>query len=300
MSVTLSIVMPVFNEQATLAEAIQRLLDVEYPCPTELIIVNDGSRDGTAAILDSLVRRDGRRIRVFEHVVNMGKGAAVRTGVDEAQGTHLIVLDGDLEYDPADIVQMLHPVLAGKADHVFGARVRGMNTCFRSFRFAVGGRFTTLVTNIAYDACLTDMHTCLKLVPVSHFRALSLNEDGFGLDTEVTVRLLRAGVRPFEVPVSYHGRSVADGKKISWRDGLRCLSIVAKVRVARAPQVLPAARADAAVLRLLNADASAPDTAVVELQVVPDEVRIPPLGAGLRTDAAVDPADDQISVLPAG
>jgi glycosyltransferase involved in cell wall biosynthesis len=299
MSVTLSVVMPVFNEQATISDAISRLLDVEYPCATELVVVNDGSSDGTAAILEEICR-DGRQIRVFEHVLNLGKGAAVRTGVDNAQGTHVIVLDSDLEYDPSDIVQMLGPVLAGRTDHVFGARVRGVNTCFRSFHYAMGARFTTLVTNVAYDACLTDMHTCLKLLPVSHFRALPLIEDGFGLDTEVTVRLLRAGVRPFEVPVSYHGRSREDGKKITWRDGVRCLSIVAKVRLARAPEALPAARADASVLRLIDGATSAPDVAVVELAVVPDEVRIPPLGAGERTDVAADPTPDQISALPAG
>jgi len=147
-------------------------------------------------------------------------------------------LDADLEYSPTDIPLMLEPVLDGRADHVFGTRVFGLNTRYPSFRFAMGGRALTFAANVLYDSCLTDMHTCLKLVPVEDFRVLTLTEDGFGLDTELTARLIRGGVRPYEVPVSYNGRTVADGKKIAWRDGVRCLSILAKVRAERQPQAL--------------------------------------------------------------
>jgi glycosyltransferase involved in cell wall biosynthesis len=203
-----------------------------------LIVVNDGSSDGTAELLRS--RLDRERIRLLEHQTNLGKGAAVRTGVAQARGSHVLVLDADLEYAPTDIPALLGPVLGGLAHHVYGARVMGMNVRFPSFRYALGGRATTLVANVLYDSCLTDMHTCLKLLPVAHFRSLRLREDGFGLDTELTARLLRGGVRPYEVPISYAGRDHAAGKKISWRDGLKCVAVLARVRFELRPQPLAA------------------------------------------------------------
>ena len=225
----LSIVMPVYNEALTIAQAIEQVLAVDYPCPVEVIVVDDGSVDATPELL----KRHQDRIRLLRHGRNQGKGAAVRTGVAHAVGSHVLVLDADLEYSPQDIPALMAPIVAGQADHVFGARVFGLNTSFHSFRFAMGGRATTLAANVLFDSCLTDLHTCLKLLPVEHFRALMLLEDGFGLDTELTARLLRAGVRPFEVPISYRGRSVADGKKLTWRDGIRCLKLLLRVRVER-------------------------------------------------------------------
>jgi dolichol-phosphate hexosyltransferase len=230
----LSIVMPVYNESATVVTAIERVLSVDYPCPVELIVVDDGSSDSTPLLLEDLV---GRGVRVVHHERNLGKGAAVRTGVKLASGTHLIILDADLEYSPADIPALLSPVVAGAADHVFGCRVFGMHTQFQSFRFAIGGRLLTLAANVLFDSCLTDMHTCLKLLPLSDFRSLPLSQDGFGLDTELTARLLRSGVRPYEVPVTYHGRRFEQGKKISWRDGFACLGILIKVRAQRRPSL---------------------------------------------------------------
>ncbi|MET1071678.1 MAG: glycosyltransferase family 2 protein, partial [Umezawaea sp.] len=191
-------------------------------------VVDDGSRDGTASILDGLT---GWGMSVVRHPRNRGKGAAVRSGVAAAAGSHMIILDADLEYSPDDIPAMLEPVIRGRADHVFG-----INTRYQSFRFAMGGRALTLAANILYDSCLTDMHTCLKLMPVADFRALRLSENGFGLDTEISARLLRGGMRPFEVSVSYDGRSVEQGKKINWRDGVRCLCILIKVRIQRHPE----------------------------------------------------------------
>ncbi len=239
--VSLSILMPVFNEERTLKAAIDRVFAVRYPCRMELIVVDDGSTDRTARILEA--QRSDTRISkdivVVTHPSNRGKGAAIRTGLDYAAGSHLVILDADLEYLPSDIPSLIAPVLAGYSDHVFGARVRGVNACFPSFRFAVGGRATTLVANVLYDACLTDMHTCLKLIPTDHLRSLPLAEGGFGLDTEVTARLLRCGIRPLEVPVSYHGRSVSEGKKITWRDGLACLAVLARIRVQHRPDIAP-------------------------------------------------------------
>lgn len=232
----LTIVMPVFNEGPTIARALERVLEIEYPCAIELVVVDDGSSDDSWRAIESL--RDHRLVRI-QHARNRGKGAAVRTGVEAARGSHVLVLDADLEYSPNDIPALLEPVLAGDADHVFGARIFGLNTRYHSLKFAVGGRATTIFANLLFDSCLTDMHTCLKLVPTSQFRMMNLTENGFGLDTELTARLLRSGVRPYEVPISYRGRSVADGKKITWRDGFECLRILLKVRLQR-PQPIGA------------------------------------------------------------
>jgi glycosyltransferase involved in cell wall biosynthesis len=228
----LSIVMPVYNELNTIRQAIDSVLAVDFPCSVELIVVDDGSRDGTTDILDQEYADCGAKI--IHHVTNMGKGAAVRTGVAHASGSHVIIFDADLEYNPEDIALLVQPVIAGQANHVFGTRVFGMNTSFQSFKFAIGGRFTTLVANLLFDSCVTDMHTCLKLFPLEDFRTLQLIEDGFGLDTQLTARLLRSGVRPYEVPISYRARSAADGKKITWTDGVECLKILVSVRSRRA------------------------------------------------------------------
>lgn len=233
---SLSIVMPVYNESQTIVRAINRVLAIDYPCAMELIVVDDGSTDTTLQLLQQFT---DPRVKTLRHRVNRGKGAAVRTGMREATGTHTIVLDADLEYSPSDIPAMLVPVLERRADHVFGTRVFGLNTRFPSFRYAMGGRVTTIVANILFDSCITDMHTCLKLVPVAHFRALSLAERGFGLDTELTAKMMRAGVRPYEVPVTYYGRTRAEGKKITWRDGWQCLWVLLITRLRR-PDQLPA------------------------------------------------------------
>jgi glycosyltransferase involved in cell wall biosynthesis len=227
---TLSIVMPVYNESATIERALERVLAVQYPCHTELVVVDEGSTDLTPELLRPFMDRGVTTVR---HETNRGKGAAVRTGIEEATGTHVIILDADLEYSPSDIPAMLAPVLAGVANHVFGTRVFGLNTRFPSYRFAMGGRLTTAAANMLFDSCLTDMHTCLKLVPLQDLRRMVFSENGFGLDTELTAKLLRAGVRPYEVPVTYNGRTVLEGKKLSWWDGVECLRILARTRMQR-------------------------------------------------------------------
>jgi glycosyltransferase involved in cell wall biosynthesis len=237
----LSIVMPVYNEAATIVRAVNRVLAVDYPCPVELIVVDDGSTDGTMQLLGPFTDRS---IVMVRHAVNRGKGAAVITGVQKATGTHIMILDADLEYSPSDIPNLLSPVLNGVADHVFGSRIFGLNTRFPSYRLAIGGRFLTGVANVLFDCCLTDMHTCLKLIPLQHFRALMLSQNGFGLDTELTAKILRAGVRPYEVPVTYYGRTSQEGKKLAWwSDGWRCLAILVMIRLRR-PGALSAATTD--------------------------------------------------------
>jgi hypothetical protein len=227
--------MPVYNEAATIVPAVNRVLAVEFPCQIELIVVDDGSTDATPQLLKPF---DHLGVTTVRHPSNRGKGAAVHTGVQRATGTHVIILDADLEYSPSDIPALLRPVLSGLTDHVFGTRIFGMHTRFPSYRFAKGGRFTTTVANVLFDSCITDMHTCLKLFPVEHFRALTLSEKGFGLDTELTAKMLRAGVRPYEVPITYCGRTCEEGKKIAWRDGWQCLLILMNTRLQR-PQNLP-------------------------------------------------------------
>lgn len=227
--VRLSIVMPAYNEAATIDAAIDSVLAVDYPCAVELIVVDDGSTDATQDILATY----SDRVHVLRHPRNLGKGAALLTGMATATGTHLIPFDADLEYDPEDIPALLGPVLSGYTDVVYGTRLFGANTVYQSYRYAMGNRFTTLAANVLFDSYLNDLHTCLKLVPLNVLRACTLRETGFGLDTEITARLLQQGIRPFEVPVRYFARTHAEGKKITWRDGVSCLQILGRVRFRR-------------------------------------------------------------------
>jgi dolichol-phosphate hexosyltransferase len=226
----LSIVMAAYNEAETILEAIGEVLAVEYPCEMELIVVDDGSKDDTPALLAEV--RDPR-VTVLRHAINRGKGAAVMTAMAAATGTHMLPFDADLEYVPDDILRLLEPVLRGRCNVVYGVRLFGCNTVYRSFLYAAGNRTFTRVANLLFGACLSDLHTCLKLVPVDVLRSLRLTETGFGLDTEISASLLRCGIRPFEVPVSYFSRSHEEGKKISWRDAFACLRILLRIRARR-------------------------------------------------------------------
>jgi dolichol-phosphate hexosyltransferase len=223
----LSIVMPVFNEGQTIAHAIQQVLDVPYPCPIELIVVDDGSRDRTADVLKTI---NDPRVVVECHPTNRGKGAALLTGFSLATGTHVVPFDADLEYDPRDLVSLLEPVLSGQSDVVYGSRLFGANTVFQSYRYAMGNKLTTFAANLMFDAYISDLHTCLKLMPNRLLRDLTLRENGFGLDTEITAHVLKLGYRPFEVPISYHSRTHAQGKKLKWRDGVSSIAILVRVR----------------------------------------------------------------------
>jgi len=207
---------------------------VDYPCEVELIVVDDGSTDATANIA---ARFTDPRLIVHRHAMNRGKGAALRTAASLASGTHLLPFDADLEYTPKDIPRLIEPLQTGRFDVVYGARLSGYNTVRHSFRYAVGNKILTTLMNFMFDSYLSDMHTCLKLIPRNTFNSLALSESGFGLDTEITAALLRLGIRPFEVPVSYYSRSHAEGKKINWRDAFECLHILLMVRMKRKSQL---------------------------------------------------------------
>jgi glycosyltransferase involved in cell wall biosynthesis len=229
----LSIVMPAYNEGSTIRYAVNHVLSASYPCRIELIVVDDGSSDNTAEQLSGL---SCDRLTVVRHKRNFGKGAALLTGIKLARGTHFLPFDADLEYSAADIARILQPVLDGRAEVVYGTRLFGVNTVYHSFRYKLGNKATTLAANVLFDSALTDMHTCLKLIPLKLLRQMRLAERGFGLDTEITANVLKMGYRPFEVPVSYYARSHYEGKKINWKDGFQCLKVLGRVRVAVTPE----------------------------------------------------------------
>lgn len=228
--VRLSMLMPVFNEERTIETAIRAIVAADYPCPTELIVVDDGSTDRTPEILAAL---DEPEVRVQTHPTNLGKGAALQTAAAVARGSHIVPFDADLEYSADDLAALVEPVIEGKYDVVYGTRLFGVNTMYQSYKHAMGNRGLTLVANLLFDSYLSDIHTCLKLMPLELFQAMDLRENGFGLDTEITANILKHGVRPFEVPVTYHSRSPELGKKISSLHGLECLRVMLRVRFAR-------------------------------------------------------------------
>lgn len=224
----LSILMAAYNEESTITQAIDEVLKAYCPCELELIVVDDGSTDTTPMLLS---RVDDPRVIVHRHPANQGKGAALLAAASRATGTHILPFDADLEYAAEDISRVLEPVLKGRCEVVYGVRLFGCNTVYRTYIYAKGNRLLTRMANVLFNAHLTDLHTCLKLMPLVMLRSLDLREKGFGLDSEITARLLRRGIRPFEVPVSYYGRSHSEGKKITWRDAVTCARILLRVRL---------------------------------------------------------------------
>jgi len=221
----LSAVMPVYNEAATVAKIVQVVL--EQPALAELIIVDDASTDGTWEVLQGIAR-DGR-VKIFRHDINRGKGAALRTGIAKAAADLVIIQDADLEYDPADYPVLIHPILLGRADVVFGSRFNGSGSHRVLYYWhSLGNRFLTTISNMATNLNLSDMETCYKVFRREVIQAISIQEDRFGFEPEITAKLSRAGVRIYEVPISYYGRTYAEGKKINWRDGLRALVCILK------------------------------------------------------------------------
>jgi len=216
----ISAVMAAYNEAATVEQAIRRVRQV--PLRVELIVVNDGSRDDTAIVLDRL-RAEGLIDQVVHQPVNQGKGAAVREGIRRATGHLIVIQDADLEYDPLEYPALLEPIRTGKADAVFGSRFQAGPRRVLYFWHSVGNRALTLLSNMLTDLNLTDMETCYKMVRADLMKALPLRSQRFGIEVELTARLAQSGARIWEVPISYSGRTYAEGKKIDWRDGVAAL-----------------------------------------------------------------------------
>ncbi len=227
----LSVLMPAYNEALTLDSAIGQVLAVDYPCEIELVVVDDGSTDGTAAALDGI---DDVRVRVLHHPRNLGKGAAIRTASRHATGDYLVICDADLEYSPEEIPSLLQPVLAGDAQVVYGTRAFGSHNSY-SFWYVMGNKGVTLAANLLNNAYISDLETCFKLMPVSLYRELEISSTGFGMEAEVTGKLLRRGIRPFEVSISYRARSREQGKKLTWKDGVEALWILVRIRLRTSP-----------------------------------------------------------------
>jgi glycosyltransferase involved in cell wall biosynthesis len=225
----LSIIVPVYNEVATSRAVIDRLLAVDLPLPREILIVNDGSTDGTERVLDAAVA-DGLPITVVHAGRNAGKGSAIREGLRQATGSIIAIQDADLELDPAQLGALVRPILDGATAVVYGSRfVAGRGQApFVSF---AANQVLTTVTNLLFGGSLTDMETCYKVMRLDVARSLALTADRFDIEPQITARLLRRGHRIHEVPVRFEPRSRAQGKKIGWRDGVRALQVLVTERL---------------------------------------------------------------------
>jgi len=224
MDLKLSVIMPVFNERSTLDEIVERVLAV--PICHELVIVDDGSTDGSR---DLLARMDGHRIKRVYHDTNQGKGAAIRTGLQHVSGDVVIIQDADLEYDPQDYDVLLAPLEEGIADAVYGSRFEGAHRVLFFWQYAAN-RFLTSLTNLLYNVKLTDMETCYKAIRASFVKEIPLRSNRFDIEAEITAKLLKRGARLCEVPINYVGRTYQEGKKIGWRDGIQAIWTLIRYR----------------------------------------------------------------------
>ena len=225
----LSVIVPVFNERNPVAEIVRRMRRVDLPIDREIILVDDASSDGTDKVLGAI---EDSTVRVVQHAANRGKGAAVRTGLEQARGDLVLIQDADLEYDPDDWPRLLDPILRGKARIVYGSRFTGERKNMMFWHW-VGNRFLSLVTNVLYNTTLSDMETCYKLFDRQVLAGISIESDRFEFEPEITAKMLRRGHRIYEVPISYAGREIHEGKKITWRDGFGALATLVRYRFVR-------------------------------------------------------------------
>lgn len=224
----LSILMPVYNEQATLKKVLDRLFSIAFQpeVDVEFVLVDDGSADATPDILDAVT---DPRATVFHQPSNQGKGAAIRTAAELATGDYMIICDADEEYRPQEIPMLLQPVLDGETELVYGTRAFSSHTSF-SYWYVIGNKGVNTFTNILFNSYISDVETCFKLMPLALYRSLDITEKGFGMEAEVTAKLLARGYRPYEVPISYTARTREEGKKITAKDGFEALWILMKIR----------------------------------------------------------------------
>ena len=223
---TLSVIVPVFDERNTVVEIVRRMRRVELPVGLQIIIVDDGSSDGTRDVLRHL---GDSTVTVVMHDRNRGKGTAIRTGLEHVTGDLVLIQDADLEYDPEDWPKLLAPILSGKAQVVYGSRFTGERRNMLVLHW-IGNRFLSLVTNVLYDTTLSDMETCYKLFERDVLRGITIKSERFEFEPEITAKILRKGIRIYEVPISYAGREADEGKKITWRDGFIALWTLVKYR----------------------------------------------------------------------
>ena len=223
---TLSVLVPVYNERSTIGEVIRRIRSVDVPLEVEIVVVNDGSSDGTDKVLATL---EDSTVRVFNHAQNQGKGAALRTGLEAATGDLIIIQDADLEYDPEDWIKLLDPIMKHKAFVVYGSRFTGERKNMLLLHW-IGNRILSLVTNVLYATTLSDMETCYKCFDRRVIEPVHIISNRFDFEPEITAKVLRQGFRIYEVPISYAGREFDEGKKITWKDGFAALKALIKFR----------------------------------------------------------------------
>jgi glycosyltransferase involved in cell wall biosynthesis len=228
----LTILMPVYNERERVERALDEVLDTVLPTAFELIVIDDGSTDGTREILRDRATRDpvDERLRLVEHDHNRGKGAAVRTGLEHARGEFTCVFDADLEYDPEDLARLMGPLLDGAVNACFGVRAFDGYTS-HSFLFVLGNKGVTLACNVLFNVYLRDVMTCHKMLRTDLFRSLDLRAGGFTIEPEIAARLIQRRERIYELPVSYRARTDAEGKKLTARDGVRVLGMLLRCRL---------------------------------------------------------------------
>lgn len=224
----LSVIVPAYNEGSTLCTAVERLLKTALPVPLEVIVVDDGSTDDGSETISHLVERGD--VKILRHSSNRGKGAAIRTGLQHAEGELITVLDADLEYDPENLNQLLRPFMEDGATVVYGTRSFGAHTAY-SFWYVIGNRIVSLWAGLLFNVWVSDIETCLKVARRETWSGLTLRSNGFGIEAELTAKLLKAGHRIFEVPVRYRARTRDEGKKLSWTDGLLAFLILLRVRL---------------------------------------------------------------------